>query len=106
MRKPQMSVRIDKWSVKQSTYDIKYDPKSSIKSHALVDFMVDFSDDLQLEVEWETQQPQKKHGEMETLYKSSIQLQKNMPWYHTKIATGEMLPHPISCEFNASNNEA
>ena len=35
MRKPEMLGRMRKWSVKLSTFDIKYDPRSTIKSQAL-----------------------------------------------------------------------
>ena len=38
---------MEKWSVKLSTYDIKYEPRSTIKGQALVDFR----DDLRAEVE-------------------------------------------------------
>ena len=34
-RKTEMSGRMEKWSIKLSTYDLKYEPRSSIKSHAL-----------------------------------------------------------------------
>ena len=56
MRKPNISGRMAEWLVKLSTFDLKYDPRSAIKSQALIDFVVDFSDDLQTEVEIETRQ--------------------------------------------------
>ena len=46
MRKPEMSGRMAKWSVKLSTYNIIYEPKTAIKSQAPADFVADFSDDL------------------------------------------------------------
>ena len=45
---------MEKWSMKLSTYDIKYDPRSVIASQAQADFVVDFSNDLQDEVEIES----------------------------------------------------
>ena len=55
MRKPEMSGRMAKWSVQLSTYDLKYEPRSAIKSQTLADFVADFSTDLQPEVEEEVQ---------------------------------------------------
>lgn len=49
-RKPKMSGRRAKWSVKLCTYQIIYEPRLAIKSQALADFLADFSDDLQPEV--------------------------------------------------------
>jgi len=37
--------RMTKWSVKLNRYNIIYEPRSAIKSQALVDFVADFSDD-------------------------------------------------------------
>ena len=56
MRKPEMSGRMAKWSVKLSTYNIVYEPKTAIKSQALADFVADFSDNLKKEVEIEVEQ--------------------------------------------------
>ena len=53
MRKPKMLGRMAKWSVKLSTVDIRYEPRSAIKSQALADFVADFSDDLRNEVDME-----------------------------------------------------
>ena len=53
MREPEMFGRVAKWSVKLSTYNIVYEPRSVIKSQALVDFVADFSDDLKKEVKIE-----------------------------------------------------
>ena len=47
---------MEKWSVKLSTYDIKYKPGSAIKSQALADFVADLSNDLRVEVEIEAKQ--------------------------------------------------
>ena len=54
IRKPEMPGRMEKWSVKLSTFDIRYEPRSAIKSQALSDFVVDFSYDLQNEGDMET----------------------------------------------------
>ena len=51
MRKPYMSGRMEKLLVKLSTFEIKYEPRSAIRSQALVDFVADFIDDLHNEVD-------------------------------------------------------
>ena len=59
MRKPKMSGRMAKWPVNLSTYDIKYEPRSAIKSQALAEFVADSSDDILPEVELERKELQK-----------------------------------------------
>ena len=61
MRKPEMSGGMAKWSVKLSTYNIIYEPRSAIKSKALADFVADFSDDLKKKVELEIEQLHKEN---------------------------------------------
>ena len=56
LRKPDMSGRMAKWAVKLSAHDIRYEPRTAIKSQALADFVADFSSDLQKEAELEVQQ--------------------------------------------------
>ena len=46
MRKPEMSGIMDKRYVQLSTYDIRYEARSAIKSHALVDVLAHFTMDL------------------------------------------------------------
>ncbi|KAI3801956.1 hypothetical protein L1987_30075 [Smallanthus sonchifolius] len=71
---PELSGRMAKWSVKLSTYDLKYEPRTVTKSQALADFVADFS---------------------------SICLGIIL-----KLPQGDILPQSISCEFQATNNEA
>ncbi|XP_074298406.1 uncharacterized protein LOC141629279 [Silene latifolia] len=47
MRKPELSGRMSKWSVHLSRYNIRHDPRTAIKSHALADFVSDFSPAIQ-----------------------------------------------------------
>lgn len=46
MKKPNLSGRTGKWAIALSSYDIRYQPRSTIKSQALADFVADFSPDL------------------------------------------------------------
>ena len=48
-----MPGRMAMWSVKLSTYYIKYEPRSAIKCQAFTNFVADFSDDLQADAEIE-----------------------------------------------------
>ncbi|XP_074296944.1 uncharacterized protein LOC141627610 [Silene latifolia] len=41
MRKPELSGRMAKWSVHLSGYDLKFEPRTAIKSRALADFVSD-----------------------------------------------------------------
>ena len=56
LRKPEMSGKMTKWSVKLSAFDLVYEPRNAIKSQALADFVADFSSDILSEVESEVQQ--------------------------------------------------
>ncbi|XP_074288059.1 uncharacterized protein LOC141613218 [Silene latifolia] len=47
MRKPELSGRMVKWPVHLSGYDLKFEPRTAIKSQALADFVSDFSPTLQ-----------------------------------------------------------
>ncbi|XP_074288756.1 uncharacterized protein LOC141613913 [Silene latifolia] len=47
MRKPKLSGRMVKWSVHLSGYDLKFEPRTAIKSQAIADFVSDFSHTLQ-----------------------------------------------------------
>lgn len=43
------------WYVQLSTYDLRFEPRSAIKSQALADFAADFRSDLQFNVGKEIQ---------------------------------------------------
>ncbi|XP_074300370.1 uncharacterized protein LOC141631625 [Silene latifolia] len=53
MRKPELSGRMAKWSIHLSGYDLKFEPRTAIKSQALADFISDFSPSLQMQAEKE-----------------------------------------------------
>ena len=80
MRKPEMSGRMAKWSVKLSTYNIIYEPKTAIKWQALADFVADFSDDLKKEVEMEVEQPHKENVGKWTLFTDGASNAKGTDW--------------------------
>ena len=46
IRKLEMLAGMAKWSVKLDTFNIKYEPRSTMKSQTLADFMANSSNDL------------------------------------------------------------
>ena len=97
-----------KWSVKLSTYNIYYKPRSSKKSQALEDFVADFTHDLRAEVEIEA----KKLLEEENLGRRTLFTDGASNQRGTRLGIilkspqGDILPQAVSCEFNATKNEA
>ena len=94
--------------MKLSMCDIKYKPRSSIKSQALAYFVVEFSDDLIVEVEIEAKQLlEEKNIWKWTLFTDGASNQKGAGLgIILKSPQGGILPHTIGCEFNVTNNEA
>lgn len=41
--KPELTGRMEKWSIRYSTYEIVYTARTTIKSQSLADFVADFS---------------------------------------------------------------
>ncbi|XP_023746035.1 uncharacterized protein LOC111894186 [Lactuca sativa] len=103
-----MSGRMEKWSVKLSTFDIRYEPRSVIKSQALTDFVAEFSDDLQNEVDMEGKQLLKhEHLGKWTLFTDGASNKKGTGLgIILKSPQGDILPQAVNCEFNTTNNEA
>ena len=85
-----MSGRMEKWLVKLSTFDIKYEPRSAIKSQALANFVVDYSDDLQIKVDLEAKQliEDEYSPKMDIVHRWSFKSKGNWDRDHIKIATG------------------
>ncbi|XP_074300577.1 uncharacterized protein LOC141631857 [Silene latifolia] len=80
MRKPELSGRMAKWSVHLSGYDLRFEPRTAIKSQALADFVSDFCPALQTQ------------GAGVGLVLKSPQ--------------GDLIVQAVRCEFKATNNEA
>ena len=47
LKKPELSGRMGKWAIALSSFDIKYHPRTAIKSQALADFVADLSPDIE-----------------------------------------------------------
>ena len=108
MRKPEMSGRMAKWSIQLSTYDLRYEPRSAIKSQALADFVADFSTDLQPEVEEEVQwfQDENQPKQWILFTDGASNFKGTGLGIIIKSPQGDIIPQAISCEFQATNNEA
>jgi dsDNA-binding SOS-regulon protein/uncharacterized protein YchJ len=106
LRRPEMSGRMAKWAVKLSAFDIIYEPRTAIKSQALADFVADFSSDILEEAEKEVQQLREADGTW-TLYTDGASNVKGTGLgILLKSPQGDNIPLSISCEFQATNNEA
>ena len=49
MSKPETVGRMSKWAMRLSTYNLDYEPRTTIKSQALADFVADFSPTLEVQ---------------------------------------------------------
>ena len=97
-----------KWATSLSVHDIKYLPRTVIKSQALVDFIADFSPNLAAATEEEV-----RHinlvGKTETwqLYVDrSSNFREADLGIVLKSPQGDMIVRSICCDFKATNNEA
>ncbi|XP_074306403.1 uncharacterized protein LOC141641647 [Silene latifolia] len=86
MRKPEFSGRMAKWSVHLSGYDLKFEPRTAIKSQALADFVSDFCPALQTQAE-------------QDILRVGVGLVLKSP-------QGDLIVQAVRCEFKATNNEA
>ena len=54
LKKLELSGRTAKWAIALSSFDIRYQPRTAIKSQALADFVADFSPDIEPLAQQET----------------------------------------------------
>lgn len=106
LRKPEMSGRLAKWSVKLSAFNLIYEPRTAIKSQALADFVADFSIDLEKEVELEVQQLDEMKEKWILFTDGASNIRGTGLGIILKSPQGDIIPQAISCEFQATNNEA
>ena len=106
LRRPELSGRMAKWSIKLSAFDIVYEPRTAIKSQALADFVADFSNDILVEVEKEVQQLGESKDSWILYTDGASNVRGTGLGILLKSPQGDIIPSSISCEFNATNNEA
>ncbi|XP_074314746.1 uncharacterized protein LOC141649982 [Silene latifolia] len=108
MRKPELSGRMTKWSIHLSGYDLKFEPRTAIKSQALADFVSDFSPSLQMRAEKEILTLEEDKGEQ--VWELNVDGASNMKGAGVglvlKSPQGDLLVQAVRCEFKATNNEA
>ncbi|XP_074299263.1 uncharacterized protein LOC141630326 [Silene latifolia] len=107
MRKPELSGRMSKWSMHLSGYDIRYDPRTTIKSQALADFVSAFSLAIQNLADEEIL-TLKGNKEVE-VWKMHIDGASNQRGTGVGLILrspyGDLIAQAVRCEFKATNNE-
>ena len=106
LRKPELSGRMAKWSVKLSTYDLVYESRTAIKSQTLADFVADFSIDIQPEVDLEVQQLDESKQNWILFTDGASNVRGTGLGIILKSPQGDTIPQSINCAFPATNNEA
>ncbi|XP_076948514.1 uncharacterized protein LOC143620791 [Bidens hawaiensis] len=101
-----MSGRMAKWAVKLSAYDIQYEPRNAIKSHALADFVADFSSDLEEQANLDVQQLEETKDPWTLFTDEASNVKGTRLGILLKSPQGDILPNSIACEFQATNNLA
>ena len=99
---------MSKWAIILSTYKIEYVPKTAIKSQALADFVAEFSPDLEEKATYEVNMltEQIRSGTW-TIYTDGASNARGIGLgLVLKSPQGDTIVQTISCEFNATNNEA
>jgi len=106
LRKLELSVRIAKWALKLSTYDIKYEARNAIKSQALADFVADFTSDLQEQPDLELQKLEEIKYPWILFTNGASNFRGTCVGILLNSPQGDIIPQSIACEFQATNNEA
>ncbi|XP_074301214.1 uncharacterized protein LOC141632573 [Silene latifolia] len=108
MRKPELSERMVKWSVHLSGYDLKFEPRTAIKSQALADFVSDFSPALQEQADSEilTLSEAKWEPVWELYIDGASNTKGAGVGLVLKSPQGEQIIQAVRCEFKATNSEA
>ncbi|XP_074277842.1 uncharacterized protein LOC141601454 [Silene latifolia] len=106
MRKPELSGRMAKWSVHLSGYDLKFEPRTAIKSQALADFVSDFCPALQTQAEQDILNLEEDKGEQ--VWELHVDGASNAKGAGVglvlKSPQGDLIVQAVRCEFKATNN--
>ncbi|XP_074300202.1 uncharacterized protein LOC141631430 [Silene latifolia] len=108
MRKPELSERMVKWYVHLSEHDLKFEPRTAIRSQALADFVSDFSPTLQEHADSEILTLSEVKGEQ--VWELHVDGASNTKGAGVELVLkspqGEQIMQAVRCEFKATNNEA
>ncbi|XP_056695833.1 uncharacterized protein [Spinacia oleracea] len=106
MRRPELTGRMEKWTMALGRFDIKYQPRTAVKSQALADFVADFSPDLERIADDEV----KLINNIEEIWTLFVDGSSNFRGAGLgvvlKSPQGDMIAHAICYDFKATNNEA
>ncbi|XP_074314552.1 uncharacterized protein LOC141649771 [Silene latifolia] len=109
MRKPELSGRMAKWSVHLSGYDLKFEPRTAMKSQALADFVSDFvSAKTRTRAERDILNLEEDKGEQvwELHVDGASNAKGGGVGLVLKSPQGDLIFQAVRCEFKATNNEA
>ncbi|XP_074291732.1 uncharacterized protein LOC141618525 [Silene latifolia] len=105
MRKQELSGRMAKWSVHLSGYNLKFEPRTAIKSQALEDFVSDFCLALQTQAEQDILSLEEDKGEQ--VWELHMDGASNAKGAGVGLSPqGDLIVQAVRCEFKATNNEA
>ncbi|XP_056684259.1 uncharacterized protein [Spinacia oleracea] len=106
MRRPELTGRMEKGTMALGSFDIKYQPRTAVKSQALADFVADFSPDLEKLADDEV----KLINNVEEIWTLFVDGSSNFRGAGLgvvlKSPQGDMIAQAICCDFKATNNEA
>ncbi|XP_074311299.1 uncharacterized protein LOC141647138 [Silene latifolia] len=107
MRKPELSGRMSKWSIYLRGYDIRYDPRTAIKSQALADFVSSFSPAIQNLADKEILTLKgDKDAEVWQMHIDGASNQRGAGVGLILLSPhGDLIVQAIRCEFKVTNNE-
>ncbi|XP_074271071.1 uncharacterized protein LOC141594993 [Silene latifolia] len=107
MRKPELSGRMAKWSVHVSGYDLKFEPRTAIKSQTLADFVSDFCPALQTQADQDVLNL--KEDKRDQVWELHVDGASNAKGAGVglvlKSPKGDLIVQAVRGEFKATNNE-
>ncbi|XP_056691954.1 uncharacterized protein [Spinacia oleracea] len=106
MRRPELTGRMEKWTMALGSFDIKYQPRTAVKSQALADFVADFSPDLEKIADDEVKLINNIGGIWTLFVDGSSNFRGAGLGVVLKSPQGDMIAQAICCDFKATNNEA
>ncbi|XP_056688000.1 uncharacterized protein [Spinacia oleracea] len=106
MRRPELTGRMEKLTMALGSFDIKYQPRTAVKSQALADFVADFSPDLEKTADDEVKLINNVEEVWTLFVDGSANFRGAGLGVVLKSPQGDMIAQAICCDFKATNNEA
>ncbi|XP_056698514.1 uncharacterized protein [Spinacia oleracea] len=104
--RPELTGRMEKWTMALGGFDIKYQPRTAVKSQALADFVADFSPDLEKIADDEVKLINNIEETWTLFVDGSSNFRGAGLGVVLKSPQGDMITQAICCDFKATNNEA